>query len=110
MIEFGKVITFRSCLLLWCVLIFGCATESTKPTRDQQVAQMCRANLREMQAIKQRWAAAERKGPNDVITWHDLVQMDRYLISRFECPAGGAYDWGRVSEPATCSVSGHSLK
>jgi hypothetical protein len=115
MIESADMKSVAQIVLSGCIVaVSGCATRSKEPptgtTREAQVAAACRANLREMQTIKQRWAAAEHKGPKDTITWQDLMQVDRYLIGRFECPAGGAYDWGRVSEPATCSISGHTPK
>jgi hypothetical protein len=100
-----------SCFL--AALLAGCATRMKPipfPTAGEMAALNCQANLREMQAIKLQWAADEHKSATDEITRADLMARDRYILTRFECPAGGNYTWGRVGEPATCSVPGHTLK
>jgi hypothetical protein len=89
----------------------GCGTARrevvhTERSVDAEIARVCRANLREMQSIKQHWAAAEHKTTNDTPAWSDLMKINRYLVGKFECGAGGVYDWGRVGERAKCSVHG----
>jgi len=82
----------------------------TAATAETEAVRRCRANLKEMQKIKTQWAADEHKTGSDAITREDLMRIDRYILNRFECPAGGNYTWGRVGERATCSVPGHVLK
>jgi hypothetical protein len=80
------------------------------PSVDDLARQNCRANLREMQTIKLQWARENHKASADEITRADLMAIDRYILTRFECPEGGSYNWGRVGEPPSCTVPGHQLK
>lgn len=88
-------------------LLTGC-TSPHDPTLTP-AARACVANLREMQAIKLQWAAEHHKTAADQITMQDLMDRDRYLLTRFECPSGGSYSWGKVGEKAECTIAAHTL-
>jgi hypothetical protein len=79
-------------------------------TEETEYIWPCRANLKGMQVVKEQWATDEHKTTNNTPTWEDVVGKTRYLSVRLECRRGGTYTWGRVGEPVSCSVPGHTLK
>ena len=91
-------------------VLAGCASEPHPRAQQNNAAQRCRANLRQIQSVKMQWAKSENKSTNDMMTREDIMRIDRYLLNAFECPEGGTYTWGRVGEPAACSVAEHSLR
>src|ERR1035438_1757603 len=83
----------------FALLLSGC-NMSTSPEDE------CLSNLRQIDGAKEVWAREQHKGTNDVPTWEDLRQYCRAVPLR--CRGGGAYNIGRIGEPCTCSVPGHT--
>ena len=78
-------------------------------TEETDYIRPCQMNLQQMQTAKAEWASEEHKTTNDVPTWEDMVGKGRFFYARFTCSRGGIYTWGRVGEPVTCSIPGHTL-
>ena len=64
----------------------------------------CAARLKTISDAKQHWANALNRSADDVPTIDDLRV---YLRGMPECPAGGTYTLGKVSEPPHCSIAEH---
>jgi hypothetical protein len=72
----------------------------------------CVNNLRQLDGCKQTWALEHHAGSNAVPTWDELfdyVKTDRPRSKPFlECPSGGTYTIGRISESPICSIAKHT--
>lgn len=79
--------------------------------KARQTAQTnsCIANLRQIEGAKQQWAIENQKASSDSPTSGDLFGGTLYLKEEPDCPAGGSYTYGAVSDNATCNISGHAL-
>jgi|GEM_PF-3002840 len=77
---------------------------SDSPSRRAQ----CINNLRMIDAAKEQWALAERKGEGDQ---PDPAGVAQYLKGGRipECPAGGVYKLNPIGKEPECSVPGHAL-
>ena len=71
--------------------------------------QACVSNLKTLQGVKSQWALENKKADTDTPTDAELYGEDKYIDKKPECPAGGTYTLGTVSEKPTCSVTGHIL-
>lgn len=102
------------------VLIIGILLAIAVPNfikaRETSRQKTCISNLRQVESAKEQWAMEEKKGPTDTPSWSDLIGSDKYMKpnpntadGEPECPSGGTYTIGSVSENPTCDVSGHSL-
>ena len=78
-------------------------------TRARSAQNLCISNLRSIDDAKGQWAMDTVKGwgvqPRD----EDLFGPTSYIRTKPQCPAGGQYDLGKVKEPPTCTVDGHTL-
>lgn len=82
----------------------------SNPSSSQQ--ELCVGNLRLIDAAKQQWALEHNKTGADVPTWEDLAPYlsgDSGTIKVFNCPSGGIYTLGPMSNKPTCSIPGHAL-
>jgi hypothetical protein len=72
----------------------------------------CVNNLRQLDGCKQTWAQEHDAGSNAVPTWDELYNYVKTERSRgkpfMECPSGGTYTIGRISEPPSCSIAKHT--
>ena len=75
---------------------------------DQEKANACINNLRQIDGAKQQWALEHVKTPGAVPTEADLRP---YLRNNPPptCPSGGSYNLNPVSLPPTCTIPGHVL-
>src|SRR5256885_1198057 len=80
-----------------------------RPKYSVAAAQVCKNNLQHISDAKTKWAQEKNRTTNDTPTWTDLVDTNRYMSFRPECPSGGVLTLGRVGEPPKCTVRGHSL-
>jgi hypothetical protein len=75
----------------------------------------CRENLRLIDGSKQQWALEHHKAQSDVVMWDDIkAYLKPYLKGRKnqevpECPLGGTYSLGTVSNAPACSIHGRLL-
>jgi hypothetical protein len=75
--------------------------------RHRSAIVSCVAQLKMIEAAKNRWAFEEKKMINDVPIWNDLI--GRYISEKPVCPQGGNYTLHSVGESATCTFPGHTL-
>jgi len=76
--------------------------------REVSMQNACINNLRQIDGAKQEWALEKGKTGGDVPTIADLTPY--FKDGKFPvCPSGGTYTIGAVSNPPTCSISGHVL-
>lgn len=80
---------------------------------SQPASDKCIMNLWDIATAKRLWMLDNRKSANDVPTWDDIQPyMGPGSEGRIpNCPNGGRYTIGRLSDPPTCSIGGvnHSL-
>lgn len=78
-------------------------------SRTRAAQNLCISNLRHIEEAKAQWALDTRRGlgvrPRD----KDLFGPTLYIRTKPQCPAGGQYDLGKIKEPPTCTVAGHTL-
>jgi hypothetical protein len=88
-------------LLLLLFLAAGCErNEGVPPDMD------CKANLRQLDGAKERWALENHKTTNDIPTMAEITPLLREVRS---CRSGGVYTIGRIGEKSKCSIKGHEL-
>jgi chromosome segregation ATPase len=68
----------------------------------------CINNLRQIDVAKAQWALEKNKAPTDVPTVQDLTPYLKEGIFPV-CPDGGTYAINSMSDPPTCSITGHVL-
>jgi prepilin-type N-terminal cleavage/methylation domain-containing protein len=80
--------------------------------RDNSQQKACINNLRQIDGAAQTWALEAKKQSTDTYTLSILkpyIKLDS-LGNLPECPANGTYSAGsNVTNPPTCTVSGHAL-
>jgi prepilin-type N-terminal cleavage/methylation domain-containing protein len=71
----------------------------------------CIANLKQVDGAKATWALEMKKNTTDTVGDTDLFGATLYIKDKPECPGGGTYTLGIVSDKVACSLStsGHSL-
>jgi prepilin-type N-terminal cleavage/methylation domain-containing protein len=71
----------------------------------------CISNLRQIDSAVQSWAMENKKISTDTYTLDDVkTYINRNPGVLPECPSGGTYNPGAtVSDPPTCTISGHAL-
>jgi len=69
----------------------------------------CIANLKQIEGAKQQWAVENKKSSGDTPVDTDLFGVALYIKAKPECPAGGTYTLGAVSDNAACDVTDHAL-
>ena len=76
--------------------------------RDTSQQNACINNLRQIEAAKEQWALEAGKPEDAVPTVNDLTPY--FTNHRMpQCPAGGIYTIGAVTNPPTCSIPNHRL-
>jgi hypothetical protein len=77
-------------------------------TPEQQAANACINQLRQLDGAKQQWALENKKSVEAIPTAQDLAPYfkDNVLPS---CPSGGKYDIRAVKDVPTCSIANHAL-
>src|SRR5262247_3983128 len=65
----------------------------------------CIANLKQIEGAKANWALENKKQNTDVPGTADLYGTDKYIRIEPECPGGGVYTIGTVSEVPTCTLA-----
>ena len=78
-------------------------------SRARSAQTLCISNLRRIDDAKAQWAMDNRKGAGVKPRDEDLFGPASYIRTKPQCPAGGQYDLGKVKEPPTCTVDGHTL-
>jgi prepilin-type N-terminal cleavage/methylation domain-containing protein len=78
-------------------------------SRARSAQNLCISNLRLIDDAKAQWALDNLKGSGVKPHDEDLFGPTLYIRTKPQCPAGGQYDLGKVKEPSTCSVDGHTL-
>lgn len=78
------------------------------PLSDQDLANQCINNLRQIDAAKNQWALETGKTTGAVPVEKDLAP---YLKGNAlpTCPGGGTYTINPIGQPPTCSIAGHVL-
>jgi hypothetical protein len=102
------------CGILFAVLVgltlwhtFG-KRANLRDKRERSAKIACMAGIKQTAGVKEMWRRDQDKGANDTPAWPDLVGQDRYLRVILECPRGGPYTIGKMSEPPTCSIAEHN--
>ena len=70
----------------------------------------CIANLKQIDGAKATWALEEKKDASARPTDSDLFGMTLYIRDKPECPEGGHYTYGPISEKPRCSIPYHSIE
>jgi prepilin-type N-terminal cleavage/methylation domain-containing protein len=90
------------------VLIIGVLMAIAIPafvsTRERSRTRACVSNMRHIQDAKERWAMEYKMTGAATPSQSDLVP--NYVKTYPECPGGGDYTTGTVSESVRCSVGG----
>lgn len=89
-------------------LMMAIAIPNFVKARETSQRNACINNLRQIEAAKNEWALENGKPGDAVPTENDLTP---YLYNHQwpQCPAGGTYTIGAVTNPPTCSVPGHVM-
>ena len=99
--------------VLIVTLIMGVLLSIAMPqfirARENSGTTGCKFNLKELQGAKERWAMDNNRPAEDTPTMSDLVVPGVYLKNTPMCPAGGAYDIGRLNQRPECSLGGDHL-
>jgi RNA polymerase sigma factor (sigma-70 family) len=86
---------------------------SASATTDSSTRAMnaCINNLRQIDGAKQQWALENNMSPTNTPTVEDVTPyLGRGPKGEFpQCPSGGTYTLGSLTEAPTCSVPGHAL-
>jgi hypothetical protein len=83
---------------------------AVSPARYRHASNACLNNLRQIDAVTQRWALDHNKRAGDKVTWNDLAPyLDHGYGRRPWCPAGGVYLITCPSNAPTCSIPNHRL-
>ena len=69
----------------------------------------CIGNLKAIEGAKATWALENRKGDTDVPSDTDLFGADKGISKKPDCPGGGTYSLGAISDKPTCTVTDHAL-
>jgi hypothetical protein len=97
-------------LLVWCLLAVVTCIALWNPSpspRPLASKNACLSNMKQIAAAKESWI--KHKSTHDVPTWSDLAaEEDPALRVIPECPRGGTYTIGKISEPPTCSIAEHN--
>ena len=92
------------------VLIIGVLLAVAVPqfyrARDRSRATACQRTMVEIMGAKERWAMDNNRGATDTPDMTDLVMPGVYLKSTPDCPSGGDYVIGSMSDIPTCSIGG----
>jgi hypothetical protein len=108
----GGLITGYIGAVLGTISIIGLLAAIAIPNfvkaRDISMQNACINNLRQIQAAKQEWALENQKPESATPTENDLTPYfpDHKMP---QCPAGGIYTIGAVTNPPTCSIPNHVL-
>src|SRR6186997_2843057 len=100
----------KSIITVWAVLVLLIAA-TVLPTfllaRNTPSGDSCINHLRLIDGATQQWVLENRKTPDPVPTWADVLP---YLGGGMPtCPKGGKYTLGRLDRPPTCSYPGHTI-
>lgn len=77
--------------------------------RSNSQERICITNLNKIEWAKQMWGLENTKSLDDIPATTDISGVNGYLKEMPQCPSQGDYDLKALKEPATCSVSGHTL-
>jgi len=88
-------------------LLMAIAMPNIAEAIKQSRQQVCRANRKNIDGAKLRWALETRQPETAAPTDDDLFGADRYLEHKPNCPARGIYSINAVHEKCTCSARGH---
>lgn len=90
-------------------LLAAIAIPNLMKARKASARQACIGNLKTIDGAKSIWALESKKGDADVPSDGDLFGRDKTVEKKPECPGGGTYVIGAVSEKPTCSQADHVL-
>ena len=68
----------------------------------------CIANMKQIEGAKANWALENKKQNTDTQANSELYGTDKYIRIEPECPGGGTYTIGSVSEVPTCTLATES--
>ena len=90
-------------------LLAAIAVPNFVKSRARAQTQICIENLAQIEAAKQMWGVEKGKVEGDAPSSVDLIGDQLYIKKMPACPAGGIYEFQRIGQTATCSISGHTL-
>ena len=90
-------------------LLAAVAIPNLVKARKSSAKTACIANLKAIEGGKAQWALENKKNDADVPSDGDLFGPDKILPRKPDCPAGGTYSVGAISERPTCTVAEHAL-
>jgi Domain of unknown function (DUF4190) len=93
------------------VLLLPVAIPNFVKARQTSMKNMCKVNLRIIDAAKQQWV---QEHPDKKDSVPSPTELDQYLknpggFSSLKCPAGGTYDIKAATAAPTCSIPEHQL-
>ncbi len=74
-----------------------------------KVAQVCIANLKQLDGAILQWALENGKPKGSAPTDLELFGPERYIKVKPACPGNGAYTLGTVGAKPTCTIPGHAF-
>lgn len=115
--KIGRWVPILCAIIFACAVGAGCApsprpraAEGTEEVElsEEELAEECINNLRQIDAAKEQWALVHKKVTGDKIVKSDV---DSYMEGGGpKCPAGGKYTYGKIGDLPKCSVPGHVLE
>lgn len=90
-------------------LLAAIAIPSFMKAKQQSQQNACVNHLRQIEAGKEQWALANRKGTGSRASFADIKPYIKYPERVMQCPAGGTIDLKVIGENASCTVRGHEL-
>jgi hypothetical protein len=93
--------------VLGLIAIVLCLAMPNRIRRGTSPRNICINNLRQIDGAKEIWASENQKLKSSVVSSNSVAALIKGGFPK--CPQGGYYTLGRIGEPPTCTVPGHSL-
>jgi hypothetical protein len=87
------------------------AAASTRELAAADAAAMntCINNLRQIDGAMQQCALEHSLSATNIVTTEDILPYLKNQEEVLRCPSGGAYTYGSLTNPPTCSIPGHAI-
>jgi hypothetical protein len=100
----------RMVIVVAAIVAFGLVALILIPNYRSNDVAWCIANLKQIEAATALWAQEHKAGTNAIPKDSDLFGPGKYVDKKPQCPIGGSYTVGKISERPRCSVPNHRLE